>query len=54
MDVTQPDIVIGTESWLTPEVNNSEIFPAGYNILRKDRVMGDKKSGGGVFLLVRS
>ena len=54
MDVTQPDIVIGTESWLTPEVSNSKIFPAGYNILRKDRVMGDKKSGGGVFLLVRS
>ena len=40
---TKPDIVFGTESWLTPDIHNSEIFPSGYNAYRKDRKRGIKK-----------
>lgn len=37
-----PDIVTATESWLTKEHYNSEIFPAdlGYTVFRRDRVKG--------------
>ena len=35
-----PDIVVGTESWLTPAVISSEIFPNDYNIYRHDRPDG--------------
>jgi len=46
----QPDIVIATESWLiTPDIHNSEIFPANYTVYRKDL---DNQDGGGVFILV--
>ena len=54
LDVTEPDIVLGTESWLKPEINNSEIFPPGYTVHRRDRQSGIKKSGGGVFILVKN
>ena len=45
------DIVICTESWLTPEIFNAEIIPdsLGYTMFRQDR--GSR--GGGVFILVR-
>ncbi len=42
----QPDVIIGTESWLTPGHTNAEIFPPGYTTLRKDR----PSHAGGVFL----
>ena len=54
IDASNPDIVIWTESWLTPDILNNEIFPKNYNVYRKDRVLGNKKCGGGVFLMVRS
>ena len=41
-----PNIVIGTESWLSPAVLNSEIFPPKYEVFRKERMDGY----GGVFL----
>ena len=41
-----PNIVIGTESWLSPAVLNSEVFPPKYQVFRKDRIDGY----GGVFL----
>ena len=46
-----PDIVICTESWLTPEVYNAEVIPdsLGNTMFRRDR--GSR--GGGVFILVR-
>ena len=47
--ICQPDVVIGTESWLTPDIENSEIFPEEYVTFRKDRT--DKK-GGGVLISV--
>jgi len=52
IDTHNPDIVIGTESWLTKEHLTSEIFPSslGYTIFRRDRQKG---KGGGVFILVK-
>ena len=41
------DFIIGSESWLTDHILNSEIFPSYYTVLRKDRPIGH---GGGVFL----
>ena len=51
--LTEPDIVIGTESWLTPDIKNSEVFPSGFSIFRRDRQFNEKKSGGGVFIMTR-
>ena len=53
IDSTQPDIIIGTESWLTPDIMSQEIFPSDYITFRRDRAetFGDMK-GGGVFILV--
>ena len=45
-----PDIVVGTETWLKPDVSNAEIFPSSYTIYRKDRA----DSYGGVILAVKT
>jgi len=50
---TDPDLILGTESWLKPEISNSEIFPPGNNVFRRDRTLENKKTGGGVFILAR-
>ena len=44
------DILIGTESHLDNSIFNSEIFPSGYSIFRKDR----DRHGGGVFILIKN
>ena len=36
IDEHQPDITIGSESWISPAVYSSELFPANYNVYRKD------------------
>ena len=41
-----PDIILGSESWLTVDFFSNEIFPSTYNTFRKDRHL---KQGGGVF-----
>jgi len=41
-----PDIMIGNESWLNPNIYSSEVFPPEYNVFRKDRSDGY----GGVFI----
>lgn len=46
---TKADIIIGTESWLSPDVSDSEVFPPNLQIFRRDRVSGP---GGGVFIAV--
>ncbi|KAJ8313130.1 hypothetical protein KUTeg_009317, partial [Tegillarca granosa] len=48
IDYFKPDVILGTESWLSIEHKNAEIFPEGYhkNVYRKDR----NKNGGGVFV----
>ena len=43
----KPDIVFGTESWLSKSIASSEIFPSEYNVFRQDR----NQIGGGVFIL---
>lgn len=50
VDSCDADIVIGTESWLSDDVANSEILRSGYKLYRRDR----KTRGGGVFLCVKS
>ena len=52
IDTEKPDVVIGTESWLTPEISSGGIFPSGYTAYRTDRQA--KKRGGGVFIMVRN
>ena len=53
LDIENPDIVIGTESWLTPDISSIEVFPEGYQSFRADR-KSKAKRGGGVFVLVRN
>ena len=48
----KPDIIAITETWLTPEVQDSEAALDGYVLLRSDRSVGRK--GGGVAIYVAS
>ena len=52
INTEQPDIIIATESWLTPDILNREVAPANlsYSIFREDRT---STSGGGVFIMVK-
>ena len=50
VSLTNQYIIVGTEFWLTPAVNSSEIFPSNYNIYRQDH----PDSYGGVFLACKS
>ena len=52
IDTEKPDVVIGTESWLAPEISSGEIFPPDYTAYRTDRK--SKTRSGGVFILVRN
>ena len=45
--------IASTESWLSPDIASSEIFPEGYHSFRADRKSKSKRSGG-VFILVRN
>ena len=53
VDTENPEIVVGTESWLQPDISSSEIFPEGYQIFRADRKSKASRRGG-VFVLVRN
>ena len=46
----KPDIILGNESWLHPDIKNNEIFPDNCNIFRKDQLTDNH---GGVFEAVR-
>jgi len=50
----KPDIIIGSETWLNPEIPSCEYFPTDeYNIYRKDRPKNTQnQSYGGVLLAV--
>ena len=54
-DIENPDVVVGTESWLNPDIAISEIFPGGYRptVFRADR-KSKASHGAGVFILVRN
>ena len=47
IDSAKPDIILGNESWLTPDIKNLEIFPESFDAVRKDRV---SDAHGGVFV----
>ena len=49
-DTYNPDIIIGTESWLREEVGNTEIFRTDFTTFRRDR----HARGGGVFICVKN
>ncbi|XP_072014731.1 uncharacterized protein [Amphiura filiformis] len=55
LDNHQPDLVIGTESWLDDSISNAEIVPPNYNVVRKDR-QGDvgPEGHGGVFIAYKA
>ena len=52
LDKLKPDIVVGTESWLTSKHIDSEFFPKslGFTLFRQVREADTR--GGGVFILV--
>jgi hypothetical protein len=50
VDTYNPDIIIGTESWLREEVGNAEIFRTDFTTFRRDR----HARGGGVFICVKN
>ena len=52
LDSTGCDIITGTETWLTDNIKDNEIFPQGYTIYRRDRETGQR--GGGVFILINN
>ena len=57
LSATDPDVVLGTETWLKPDTLNCEVFPENYTIYRRDRRTDRstdiKRGGGGVCILVR-
>ena len=50
VDTYNPDVIIGTESWLREEINNAEVFRDEYTTFRRDRCT----RGGGVFICVKN
>ena len=52
LDTEMPDVVIGSESWLSPDIKDNEIFPRDYTPFGTDRMTFTTWSGG-VFILVR-
>ena len=52
IDKYKPDIILGDELWLNPDILSSEVFPANYTVYRKDR--NSKCPGGGVFQAVKN
>ena len=52
IETERPDIVVGKESWLSPDIWDSELFPPGCTAYRNVRVSKTTRSGG-IFVLVR-
>lgn len=50
------DVIFLSETWLTPDIADSEVFSDSFNVYRKDRNVqtSDKQRGGGVLIAVRS
>ena len=40
IDAAKPDVIIGSEACPMPDISDSEIFPPGYHVYRKDRAAG--------------
>jgi len=50
LDTYNPDVVIGTESWLSEEISNAEVFRGDYTSFRRER----HTCSGGVFICVKN
>jgi hypothetical protein len=50
IETHNPDVVIGTESWLHEDINNAELFRDNFITFRRDRC----SRGGGVFICVKN
>jgi hypothetical protein len=50
-DTCNPDVVIGTESRLSEEISNADVFRGDYTTSRRDR---HTRGGGGVFICVNN
>ena len=50
LDTHTPNIIIGCETWLTPNIFDNEIIPPSYKLYRTDRIDGY----GGVLVGVRT
>ena len=50
MDAYNPDVVIGTESWLKEDISNVEVSRSDFTTFRRDR----SARGGGVFIYVKN
>jgi len=50
IDTYSPDVVSGTESWLSEEINNAEVFRDDYITFRRDRC----SRGGEAFICVKN
>ncbi|CAG2211723.1 unnamed protein product [Mytilus edulis] len=50
IDNADPDIIVGTETWLNSEIFSPEVLPNNYNVFRRDR----DDSHGGVLLAIKS
>ena len=48
------DVIIISESWLTPAIPDSSIAIPGYNLVRQDRLHQTKRRGGGLCVFVDS
>ena len=48
--VYNPDVVIGTESWLKEDISNAEVFGAIFTTFRRGR----SARGGGIFICVKN
>ena len=51
MNLATYDIVILTETWLTPLITDNMLFPSDYTIFRKDRLV---KKGGGILIALKN
>ena len=49
VEETKCDVIIGTETWLTDQIQNSELLLDDFDIFRKDR----KTRGGGVLIAIK-
>jgi hypothetical protein len=49
IDTYNPDVVIGTKSWLSEEISNAEVFRTDYTTFRRER----QTCGGGVIICVK-
>jgi hypothetical protein len=46
IDSTRPDIIFGTETWLSPNIRDIEVFPEESKVFRNDRKKKDTDKEG--------